>query len=231
MIRFIAAAALSAVLFVGNAGAATLSGTFSVTGINVTGLNSSKSRAIASNFQAAESAYFGGPAFGSSVILDNFTYAGELDFGTFDPNDGTTVAGWLATGGGTVTDLSTELGGAQLSKPNISNGTATSTFFLFVLMDDILPGDFMVRHDDGMNIFENSFDTLVGGFNGPNGVRNTTVTGFRGGVFGLLYVATNGDPSVLKVDFSPAPIPLPATLPMLLAGFAGMVLVRRRARA
>ncbi|WP_438955283.1 VPLPA-CTERM sorting domain-containing protein [Cognatiyoonia sp.] len=42
----------------------------------------------------------------------------------------------------------------------------------------------------------------------------------------MIYVATNRDPSILNVGLEP--VPLPAGLPLLLAGLGGFALVRRR---
>lgn len=216
MIKRVLGAALASIVLGSMASAATLSGTFDVTVVNLQNLNSAQSQATMANFNAAQA--------NVASVSDTFTYTGELSFGTFDSSDATTIQMWLDTGvGGSVSDLDAGVAGLQLSKPDIGAGTATSTFFYFTKAG-VGAHDFEVRHDDGMNIFDDG--VLVDGFNGPNGVRTTSVSGFDGGTFGLLYVATNGDPSVLEVGATP--VPLPAGLPLLAAGLGGLAALRRR---
>lgn len=217
MLKSIMLAAVAASTIAGAASAATLTGTFNVRAVNVQGINSSASQATTSNFIAARLA---------SNPEDLFTYTGALNFGTFDGTDATTIGDWLATGSGVVDGLDPTIAGLQLSKPNINNGTATTTFFNFIMTDLLGPVTrFVVNHDDGVALFDDG--VRIGGFNGPNSQRTTTVTGFDGGSFALLYVATNGDPSVLRISA----VPLPASLPLLLAGLGGLAFLRRRARA
>lgn len=218
-LRLVTAAIAASIAFAGAAGAATLNGLFSVQVAQITGANSSQSEATAANFGAALA---GG-------VSDVFTYNGDLSFATSNSNDSTTIASWLATGTpGGVSGLDSTIGALQLSKPNINSnpGSATTTFFLFTLAP-LNAADFSITHDDGIALFDD--DTRIGGFNGPNGQRTTAVNGFDGGQFDLLYVATNGDPSILKVDMTP--VPVPASLPLLLAGLGGFAFLRRRARA
>lgn len=201
--------------------AATVSGEFFVQAVNAVNLNRGQSRATFAHAQAAATA--GGTG-------SQFTYTGDLDFGTFDRRDRTTIADWLNTGvNGSVTGLTPAFGDLQLSKPDIAKDTATTTFFIFSLRSPpLLPGDFTIRHDDGVAVFEDGI--RLGGFEGPNGVRTTDVSGYNGGFLQFLYVATNGDPSVLKVDHI-APIPLPASAWLMLAGVGGLAAMRRRKRA
>jgi len=208
--------------------AGTIAGDFNVTAVNVTDMNSTDSRATYENFLAA---------YDSVVTIDpektdNFTYTGALDIGTYLSNansadhDATTIEDWLLSGGGAVSDLDDTFGDLQLSKDNIRHGTATTTFFLFEsVLDTYAAGDLTIRHDDGVEVYD-AFLNALGGFVGPNGVRTTEVDGFEGGAISFLYVATNGDPSVFNVDL--APVPVPASLPLLLAGFGGMAMLRRR---
>jgi hypothetical protein len=218
-----AAAAIALCSMAGASQAATMSGTFDVRAVNITNVNSTQSQATMANFNNAL----------LSGVSDVFTYIGSLNFST-NAGGATTVASWLATGvansvGGSVVGLDSALSTKQLSKGNINNGTATTTFFLFTAKSYVGAADFSVRHDDGIAVYDDN--ARIGGFLGPNSVRTTEVDGFDGGKFSILYVATNSDPSILKVDATLAPVPLPAALPLLAAGLGGLAMLRRRRKA
>lgn len=222
---------------VGVAGASTLlSGIFNVTAVNVTNLSTSESRATMSNFNSALAGTLGNPASDpqpSVFNTDTFTYTGALNFSVGQPQRADQrIDDWLDTAGGNVTGLSSLFAGLQLSFPDIGSGSATTTFFLFERIGNLTAGVFDIRHDDGVALFDDG--VRAGGFNGPNGVRNTNGIAFDGGALSILYVATNGNPSVLQVRTTaePAPIPVPAALPMLLAALGGLgFMAQRRRRA
>ena len=232
MFKQLAAAAVASVLVTGAAQAATMTGVFDVTVVNVTNLNSTESQATIENGEAAFAKangadnLFGGDD--SVAMSSTFTFKGAIDFGTFDGTDGTTIQEWLDTSAGsTTTWIGDDLGDKQLSKDGIGDGTATTSFFYFELVDAIGATDFIVTHDDGFAIYDG--DDLVGGKKGPTSKQVTEILGFDGGMFNLLYVATNGDPSILNINATP--VPLPAGLPLLLAGMGGLALLRRRQKA
>ena len=216
MLKSLFAASIVAAAMATSASAATLNGVFEVTAVNAVELDREASKATMDNYYSALT---------GQNPSDSFTYEGNLDFGTFDGTDGTTIEDWLLTGGGTVTGLDAVFGDLQLSKPSIGDGTATTTFFMITSILNAV-GDFLIKHDDGVAVFDDG--TRIGGLEGPNTVKTTNVLGFDGGAFSLLYVATNGDPSVLNVNGNLTPVPLPATLPLLLVGMGGIAMLRRK---
>lgn len=213
--------------------AATLSGNFTVTAVNVTNLTSAESQATWDNYQDALDDTLGGT--NSVSISDTFTYVGDLDFRVGQPQTANpySISTWLGTGAGAgegnFFDLDATFGNLQLSFPNINNGTATSTFFLFTLNALLSPGNFTVTHDDGIALYDDG--VLRGGNVGPTGEVTTNVTGFNGGVFSILYVATNGNPSILEVQTTATVVPLPAGALLLLTGLGAMTFAARRRRA
>lgn len=238
-----ASALAAALIMAAPAHAAILNGTFTVKAINVTNLTSAQSEATSANFTAAMDQTFAANGSASVYTTDTFTYTGDINFGTFDdaePDpDETTIAQWFDSvvgGNGSVTGaaaiddtdatLNDDFGALQLSKPDISNGSATSTFFMFTLY--YAPAmDFTITHDDGVSVFDDG--TLVpGGDVGPTPETISFVNGFDGGTLEILYVATNGDPSVL--EFDAAPIPVPAALPLFLGGVGLFGIASRRRR-
>jgi hypothetical protein len=224
----LAAAAIALGGLFGAAQAATVNGFFYVTAINALNQNASQSEATDANAQAAfNNAYAGVSGFAYA----NFEYDGMLDFGT-DNGTNTTIAEWLASGvNGSVTNLDPTFGALQLSKGDVDQGTATTTFFVFTQSIETGPTDFTVTHDDGFALYQiTDVAKEIGGSLGPNTVMTTPVPGFTGGFLAVLYVATNADPSILKVDIDVAPVPLPAGFPLLAAGLAGLAVLGMRRR-
>lgn len=217
-------------LIAGGAHAVTVGGKFNVTAVNVTNVNAAESKATLANYNAAMAG-----TLAPGAVSDTFTYDGLLDFFVGQPQRAAPyeISTWLDTGTGTVSGLDDPLASRQLSFPSIGAGTATTTFFLFSLVNKMDAADFTVIHDDGMAIFEGT--TRLGGREGPTSRATTKVDGYTGtGPFSLLYVATNGNPSILNVaaEFDGpggiTSVPVPASLPLLLAGLGGIALLRRR---
>jgi hypothetical protein len=225
MKKLLAMAAIAMALTTGSAPAATLSGQFQVIAANVTNLNSAQSQATFDNVTAALGRKLGDGDEDYAVTV--FGYDGALDFRVGGPqNASQTIADWLGTGTGDLFGLSDTFGSRQLSEANINDGSAITTFFLFSLVAGTTAGDFEITHDDGVAVFDDT--VLLGGNVGPTGETFTLVEGYDGGTLEFLYVATNGNPSIFEVEANP--IPLPAALPMLLAGLglAGWVGRRRK---
>jgi len=198
------------------------SATFNVTAVNVTNLNGTQSQATTANFDAALAGTLGG---GSSVYSsDTFTYTGALDFGT-SSGTATTIGDWIGSGSGSESGLDLTFAALKNSKGSIGSTTATSTFYLFEAVGEFTAGTFDIAHDDGVLVVG------VGGVKGPTSERGTRVEGFGGGDLSILYVSTNADPSILRVDSDVAPVPLPAAAWMLLAGMGAIGVAGRRKRA
>ena len=234
-----AAAALSTSVFAMGANAATTSisagsvtgtfgGDFSVTAYNVTNLSSSQSQASVANWDAvsAPGSMFGGAD--SVISTDTFTYSGVLDFGT-SSGTSTTIASFLGSGSGTVSDLDLSFGNLQNSKGSIGNSTATTTFYLFEGLSAFTAGTFDIAHDDGVLVLDDGVE--LGGRAGPTSQVGTSVSGFNSGIVSFLYVSTNSDPSVLRVDSDVSPVPLPAGVLLMGTALAGFGVMRRRKKA
>lgn len=231
MIRTILAATVMCIGSVGTANALPiLSGSFEVQAVNVTNLNRTESEATRENFDDAWTNVLGGS--NSNSRRATFNYSGDIDFGT-SLNSSTTIGDWLATGGPITSLNDQDLGPApddtpflnlQQSKGSIdgpNGGTATTTFYLFTATLPALT-DITVFHDDGFAIFEDGDE--IGFFRGPTVEKETDVDDFAGGKFELLYVATNSDPSILKVQA----VPLPAAAWLLLGVSGALVAAKRR---
>ncbi|MEO0567487.1 MAG: VPLPA-CTERM sorting domain-containing protein [Pseudomonadota bacterium] len=230
MVRTITAAAVAAFSLAGGASAASL--TFDVTVVNTVNLSASASQAVASDFNAAQ------VSAGATVATGTFT--GDLMFreDNVPANlDDITIGEFLSLGGtfsglDAVADLTLSEGGFK-----------TATFFLFEA-SNIVGEMLTVNHDDGAGIFNggtagnNAIDGMLadndnsgvgGGTAGGPTSEITTIFDFEGGDFELLYVAANGNPSVLEVELSAVPIPAAGFL--LLGGIGALGAMRRRQKA
>jgi hypothetical protein len=207
----------------------TFTAKFSVTAVNVVGLSSSESQATMENYSAALAETLGSGGAGPDPVLyatDTFQYEGALNFGT-SVGDTTTISEFLGSAGGTLTDLDTTFGDLVNSTANINNSTATTTFYLFSILGGggYSAGSFDIAHDDGV-LIEGG-----GGVAGPTSERGTRIDGFAGGKPVFLYVSTNSDPSIFRVDGNVTQVPLPAAGWMLLAGVAALGAAKRRRKA
>jgi hypothetical protein len=227
MKKTLLAAVAVSLMTVGGAFATTLNGTFSVSAVNITNVNGTESQATEAAMNAA--------AGMAGAATDTFTYTGDINFETTTSSDSTTVLQWfdsIIAGG--VSGIDPVFGGLKLSKDDINGpngGTATTTFLKFTLTSSQLltAGNFSGSHDDGLTLFS---DGVIFGSNvGPTGKVPFSYESLSTGVFSFLYVATNGNPSVLNINTTASPVPLPASAWMLLAGVGGIAAMRRRKKA
>jgi hypothetical protein len=235
---FIAATSTALVLVVGAANAspvsginpATVDGTFSgdfvIDVVNVTNLNSTESQATMANYSAAAAGTLGTGAPGAAPVFNSATlaYSGALNFGT-TAGSGTTIGDFLNSAGGTLGGLDTTFADLINSTGNIGTTTATTTFYYFQAVYPHTAGAFNIAHDDGVLV------EGVGGVVGPTSLQGTRVEGFAGGLLSFLYVSTNSDPSIFRVDSDVSAVPLPAAGWMLLAGLGGLFGMRRLRKA
>lgn len=220
------AAVITSVVLVTTADAAVLNGSFDVSVVTVAGLDSAKTQATFANY--FDAVHLGNPS-------SFFTYDGAIDFGTANATSPTTITSWLDSGGGTVSDLGRNVAKRQQNGVDDA-GSVITTFYAFTYFGDAGPGTFNVTHDGAIALFEDrgrGADRFAGSA-GPSGVRTESFDGFGGSGLGFIYATTNGEASVLKIEhipFSaqiPATVPLPAALPMLLAGLCGLGFACRR---
>lgn len=217
----LAAVAATTMLFAGAADATSyLNGTFSVDIRQRVDVDRDEASATVANFDVA-------------TLLGTITYTGDINFGLTEfvgVDSPSTIRNFLDTNiGGSYSVTSSAVSGfldKQLSKGSIDDGSAIATFFEFTAPgdDDTIRGT--IIHDDG--IMMSLDDILVAESGRPTKVISTPFAAGSGAV-NLLYVATNSDPSVLRVEV--APVPLPAAGGLLVAGLAGLGFLSRRRKA
>ena len=193
---------------------------------NVTNPTSAYPGASVANWDAVSAP--GSVSCGANSVIntDKFTYSGVLDFGN-SSGTSATISSFL--GSDSVSDLDLAFGNLQYSKGSIGNGTATTTFYLFEGLSAFTAGTFDIAHDDGVLVLDDG--VALGGNAGPTGEIGTSVSGFDGGFVSFLYVSTNSDPSVLRVNSDVSPVPVPAGVVLMGTALAGFGAMRRRRKA
>lgn len=227
MNKILMTAAAACVAFAGAAQATTLTQADALSGsalvniyqsLNNTGNADDSADATLANAEAA--------TFVGSAI-----YTGDFWFSTNDGSDSTTISTWLTSAGGTFANLTSFDDALTISDPDIGNGSATTTWFVFEAVG--LAQQFNVDHDDGLQIIDDKTTTI---YSSP---QPQTANGFSsdinwdGGFIQFAYAATNGDPSVFKIagEGSVSVVPLPAGGLLLLTGFGALALRRRKQAA
>jgi hypothetical protein len=171
-----------------------LQGTFNIaifTGSGGGNINSPNSQALTDN-----------PLLDGTPVA-TLSCVGALNFGVprspAQPNDAT-IGGFLEAGSESadceVLSSTEGFGSLTLSE----SGYAITTVFNITFTENaILDG--LVRHDDGVGLYVNG-SLVTPGATGPATVRNTPFDS-PSGSYRLIYVAANGNPSILQVRGTP----------------------------
>lgn len=214
--KVLTAAATSAALLVGaatTASAAILTGTFTVDFQNFDASGSS------SNASASLATY------NDNIVEDTFIYTGPLDFSS--TVGAPTVAEFFASAGGSLSNVDVDLSNYTLSTGAGSPGSGTfGTTTLLRFMKTFSPSASFygtISHDDGITLFADGSPVATSAAPTP---LETTNYSFNGSDFDLIYVAANGDPSILQVSA----VPVPAAGLLLLTALAGGAAVAHRRR-
>jgi hypothetical protein len=193
-----------------------LGGEFDVFWVNCTDSNTARSQATYKSYRAEAARadqQSGTPPEDDKLRTCNtgwLVYEGPLDFQSTVPNGETTIFEWFASSGGAIT-----AGGVPpllLSKPPLASDpdTATTTFILFISNAQLPPSNLAIRHNDGVELLVSDGDVSSpevlqsqGNTVGSAEIRETFISSHKGGRLWVVYVATNGDPSVLTVVAEP----------------------------
>lgn len=161
-----------------------------------------------------EQALPGNPLASGSALYTG-TYTGPINF--VDNAGSTTIAGFLATAGGTFNGSVTGL------TQTISTATfATTTLmdFTFTLAAGSSISGAIIDHDDGVSIWDSTNTTeILSGASGPTVDVPTDVPTLTAGTYNLWYAEVNGLPADLVFNGTvsvPAP-PIGQGLPAVIA--------------
>lgn len=198
--------------------ATTLNGTFT---INIRNFTDSDPGPDVTNASSAATA-----VNVAAVAIDaTITYTGDLDF---NAGSSTNVWDFLTSGGGAI--VFTLGDQALLQSTVLSQGDYVTTTFFEIFGNfatDVLSGT--INHDDGITLIAANGQT--GGVSAPPTSLIPTAFTAEAGDFRLLYAAANGNPSILNVDATLAPVPLPAGGLLLIGALGGLAALRRRKTA
>jgi hypothetical protein len=155
----------------------------------------------------------------SQTFVGNFSYTGPIDFANYSQATDL-MSNWIPGIG---------LPALQMSTPTFAGASLFS--FSFTLSSTLT--DVMLTHDDGVSLFNITTNSanLIPGNEGPTSATTTAVPTLNAGeIYQLWYVASNGAPSILKMDSATAAVPEPDTWMLLIVGFGAVGMVSRRSR-
>lgn len=209
-------------LFAAQATAATLSGTYMINIRNFQDTASDSSIVTNANSAATRA------NFDAQSIDATIQYTGDLNFGIGSGNSGsTTIDNFLTSAGGSYS-VTSSVGGFDLTSTLLSLGNYKVTTFFEIFGTFAGAADGRITHDDGITLVGNN---VTGGVSAPPTPKKFTDFTADAGNFTLLYASANGNPSILNVDATVAPIPLPAGAVLLVTALGGLGLSRRRKAA
>lgn len=137
----------------------------------------------------------------SGEPLARVEYVGQLNFGNnLSQSVPSTIGEFMSSGSGTYSPpLSGAVAATRLSWPAFTD----TTVLVIRFAEGAIP-DGSIDHDDGVGLYVNGTLETVPTAAAPAVV---TTTGFDGpaGAYELIYVAANGNPSILRVRGTPAP--------------------------
>jgi hypothetical protein len=126
--------------------------------------------------------------------LSRVTYNGALDFAiTASQGPTSTIRDFLDTGTGSYTGLATSTGNLTLSSPPFD----ITTVFVITFTRGAISG-LSIDHDDGIGLYVNNTLVTDPANAAPTPEVTTEIGGTGGGTYTLVYVAANGNPSVLR---------------------------------
>lgn len=155
----------------------------------------------------------GGSATGANVQADTANgliageplarveYVGQLNFGNnLSQSVPSTIGEFLSSGSGTYSPpLSGTVAATRLSWPSFTD----TTVFVIRFTEGAIP-DGSIDHDDGVGLYVNGTLQTAPGAAAPATVTTSTFAG-PAGEYELIYVAANGNPSILRARGTPAP--------------------------
>ena len=137
----------------------------------------------------------------SGVPLARVEYVGKLNLGNnLAQGQQSTIGEFMSSGSGTYSPpLSADVASRRLSWFPFTD----TTVFVISFSDTAIP-DGSIDHDDGVGLYVNGTLQTAAAAAAP---ATVTTTGFVGpaGEYELIYVAANGNPSILRVRGTPAP--------------------------
>jgi len=209
----LAIAALGLAGTIGTANAAQINDTFTLTIWNEQGCPGAD--CTNSSTDPREQALPTNPLAAGTPVYNAGTYTGPINF--VDLNGSTTIAGFLATAGGTfnpsVTGLTQTISTAIFA-------TTTLMDFTFTLPTGSSIAGATIMHDDGISIWDSTnTNEILSGASGPTVEVPTDVPTLTAGTYNLWYAEVNGLPADLVFNGTvmvPAP-PIGQGLPAVIA--------------